>query len=312
MVTEPSAFLRIVALLTNKGIRSMPTQYNIKLYLRAKSSFEGVAYQVKTALGLLLVIIIGTTDFLVGLDIFDSIFYLIPVILTTWLTDRLSGFLISFASATAWLIVDVTTRASYAHPLIYYCNAALLLGLFLISAHLLSSLKQRALQAENLANTDYLTGAVNRRLFWDVAKTEINRFHRYKHPLTIAYIDIDNFKAFNDTFGHTTGDTLLYSVAENIRNNVRATDVIARLGGDEFALLLPETGYEQAQVFLQRVQKHLLYTMQQKEWPATFSIGAVTFIKPPDSVDEMIEKADCLMYFVKNNGKNLVEHRIVV
>jgi len=79
---------------------------------------------------------------------------------------------------------------------------------------------------------------VNRRLFLNLAKTEINRFRRYKHPFTIAYIDIDNFKTVNDTFGHSTGDTLL-CLAEVSRNNIRATDVIARLG-DEFALLLPE------------------------------------------------------------------------
>jgi len=73
-----------------------------------------------------------------------------------------------------------------------------------------------------------LTGLVNRRLFLNLAKTEINRFRWYKHPFTIAYIDIDNFKTVNDTFGHSTGDTLCL-VAEVSRNNIRATDVIARL-----------------------------------------------------------------------------------
>lgn len=214
-------------------------------------------------------------------------------------------------SATACFIAEFATKPVYAHPFIPYWNAALILGLFLISVHLLASLRSALLQAENLASTDHLTGLVNRRLFLNLAKTEINRFRRYKHPFTIAYIDIDNFKTVNDTFGHSTGDTLLCLVAEVSRNNIRATDVIARLGGDEFALLLPETGYEQAQVVIQRVQKRLLNTMQKNKWPATFSIGAVTFINPPASVDEMIEKADRLMYFVKNNGKNRFEHRTV-
>jgi len=73
------------------------------------------------------------------------------------------------------------------------------LGLFLIIVDLLASLKSALLQAEKLASTDHLTGLVNRRLFLNLAKTEINRFRRYKHPFTIAYIDIDNFKTVNDT-----------------------------------------------------------------------------------------------------------------
>jgi len=79
-----------------------------------------------------------------------------------------------------------------------FLNAALILGLFLIIVDLLASLKSALLQAEKLASTDHLTGLVNRRLFLNLAKTEINRFRRYKHPFTIAYIDIDNFKTVND------------------------------------------------------------------------------------------------------------------
>jgi len=82
--------------------------------------------------------------------------------------------------------------------------------------------------------------------------------------------------------------------------------VIARLGGDEFIILLPESGREAARAVMDKIQKLLLDEMQKNNWPVTFSIGAVTFNKPPNSVDELIQKADNLMYLVKASGKNQV------
>ena len=93
-----------------------------------------------------------------------------------------------------------------------------------------------------------------------------------------------------------------------MEREVRATDIVARLGGDEFAILLLETGYEPAQQVIRKVRQHLADSMAENGWPVTFSIGAVTFTVPPDSVDAMIRQADDLMYVAKRSGKDMVKH----
>jgi diguanylate cyclase (GGDEF)-like protein len=87
--------------------------------------------------------------------------------------------------------------------------------------------------------------------------------------------------------------------------------MVARIGGDEFSLLLPETGEEPAALVIRKIHKRLTATMREQGWPVTFSIGVVTFLTPPESVDEMLRTADSMMYFVKGAGKNMVKHKVV-
>jgi diguanylate cyclase (GGDEF)-like protein len=259
-------------------------------------------------LGFVLVVLLGVIDYLTGSDLSFLILYLVPIFLVTWFVGRWAGVMMSVPSTMVWFIHDMIPKLSFQHPIITYGNLTVKLSLFLIFTYLLSALKGALEREKEFAITDYLTGVANRRFFFDSANIEISKAHRYKHPFTIAYLDIDNFKTVNDSFGHTTGDTVLRLVANTIKNNVRVGDLIGRLGGDEFAILLPETGYESAQVAIDRVQKSLLDVMRKNGWSVTFSIGVVTFTSPPGSVDEIIRKADGLMYSVKNNGKNTISH----
>jgi diguanylate cyclase (GGDEF)-like protein len=150
----------------------------------------------------------------------------------------------------------------------------------------------------------------NRRHFFELAKGEIMRSERYGHPFTLAYIDVDEFKSINDRFGHAEGDALLKSISQSIKSNARATDITARLGGDEFAVLLPESGNESAEPFFNKLHQVLSDVARQNRWPVTFSIGVVTFIDPPESIDEMIRIVDDVMYLVKGSGKNLVRYEM--
>ena len=96
------------------------------------------------------------------------------------------------------------------------------------------------------SRSDPLTGVANSRVFLELLKREIARARRYKRPLTLAYLDLDNFKSVNDILGHAMGDKVLQTVVSTVNANIRVTDVVGRLGGDEFVLLLPETDMQGA------------------------------------------------------------------
>jgi len=163
-----------------------------------------------------------------------------------------------------------------------------------------------------LARIDDLTEIANKRYFYESAAKEINRSNRYKYPLTMAYIDLDNFKRVNDLFGHAAGDNLLRATAQTLKNSVRVADTVARIGGDEFAILLPETDYKSAENVIQRVQKGMSGIPGIGKLPASFSIGMVTCANPPCvSLESLVMMADKLMYLAKKDGKNQLKHEMI-
>lgn len=261
------------------------------------------------AAGGILVALLWTVDYVTGPDFSFVVFYLFPVFLVTWFAGTGAGIAISLLSGVAWFGADVLTAAGEGHPAVPYLNFVTKLAFFLIVNGTVSSLRVSLERERELARTDYVTKVANSRYFAEIALQEIRRAARYQHPFTMAYLDIDDFKAVNDRWGHSTGDALLAEVARTVRNTIRAVDTVARLGGDEFALLLPETGYEASDIVVRKVREDLLRAMKEREWPVTFSIGVVTFVVPPESVDSMIRTADGFMYEVKRAGKNMIRHR---
>ena len=260
------------------------------------------------SIGFVMLLLAGTLTHLAGPELSSAIFYSIPIVLVTWFTRRSIGLIFSTLSVLAWFISDLTSGAAYSA--ILYWNEVSRLSSFIILTIVLSSLKSTLKQEKELSRIDFLTGIRNRRYFIELANMEINRAHRYEHPFTVVCLDLDNFKAVNDCFGHTTGDILLRLVARTIRENIRVTDTVARLGGDEFGILMPETGRNVAEVILQRVQKINSDYMRKHGWPVTLSIGVVTFTTPPSTVDEVLKISDRLMYTAKNNGKNSIQYEV--
>ena len=173
--------------------------------------------------------------------------------------------------------------------------------------------KNMVLELERLSWSDGLTGLYNRRAFDDKLLKEVDRAHRQNYQLFLAIVDIDNFKEYNDQYGHPEGDKVLIALAkilrECTRNNV---DLTFRHGGDEFAVLLPQTTATQATEIVQRI---LLRYIEDAYGDTTLSIGVISCTRKTDltlemDVARMNEKADKAMYEAKNSGKNCVICRI--
>lgn len=172
--------------------------------------------------------------------------------------------------------------------------------------------QKAALELEKrLSRNDALTGLANRRSFYETAEKERKRAARYQRPLSVAYIDLDNFKQVNDTSGHQVGDQVLVRVAQVLSNNIRSECLPARLGGDEFALLMPEADYSAANIVARKMHSLLTEAMQVEHWPVTLSIGVATYNRAPGSTDQMLQAADELMYKVKNEGKGFIAASII-
>jgi diguanylate cyclase (GGDEF)-like protein len=261
-------------------------------------------------IGFILITVLGILDFLTGYEFSFSLFYLLPISLVGWFAGKRLGIAASTVSATVWLIADILSGQYYSHLVIYVWNTAIRFGFFIIVTLLLAELKKALEHEKNLSRTDRLTGATSADFFYDLIQIEINRFQRYKHIFTVAYVDLDNFKIVNDQFGHSTGDLVLRTVVNHTKTELRKTDIVARLGGDEFAILLPETEQKKAQVTISKIQQGLLSEMRKCNWPVSFSIGVITFIATPNTTNELIKMVDDLMYTVKHNGKNAIRYSV--
>lgn len=126
---------------------------------------------------------------------------------------------------------------------------------------------------------------------------------RHTRPLTVLYMDLDNFKQVNDSRGHQAGDRLIQLVGRGLLRAVRASDLAARLGGDEFGLLLPETGFAEAEVFIDRLRQSLDDEVDRAYWSVGYSVGVVTFPTPPADLEAATALADQLMYEKKTAGR---------
>ena len=250
-------------------------------------------------ISLILVFLIGIIDYASGYEYSFSIFYLIPVIWATWNAGRWSGILISVFSTITWVEADLLAKHLYSQPFIPYWNGLVRFGVFITVTLLLAELRKSLDRETNIARTDHLTKAANLRSFYEAVETEATRARRYNRLFTLAYLDLDNFKTVNDQLGHREGDFLLQKVATTMMEQVRQTDIVSRQDGK----------LESARDVLKRLREKILQSMQENNWKVTVSMGSVTYRSIPDSVDEIIRKADDLMYLVKREGKNDIQFR---
>lgn len=155
------------------------------------------------------------------------------------------------------------------------------------------------------ANIDGLTGINNHRRLQERLDEELERARRYNHPLAMLLIDIDNFKLFNDVYGHPVGDRVIQAVAQCLTDNIRANDVIGRYGGDEFMVLLPETDAAGAAEFGERLLRSIAdnaVAVDNDTLPIAISLGLASFPADADTKHELVAHADSALYESKRSG----------
>jgi len=269
--------------------------------------FEELPVIAAIFLGALLIAIIGYLDYLTGYEISLAAFYILPILILSWGVGRWGGIGGGVACAASRTVADLLAGSSHSSVLPIVWNATTRLIMYLVIAILLVMIRQHSDRQKSLARIDHLTGAVNKRAFSEILDSEAARSRRYQRSFSLAYIDVDNFKSINDSFGHYLGDDLLRVVADVLRSNVRASDTVARLGGDEFALLLPETEEAGAKVAVGKLQRLLNQEMSSRSWPATVSIGCLT-CSNVEAIEPILAYVDSLMYDAKAAGKNTVRY----
>lgn len=164
-------------------------------------------------------------------------------------------------------------------------------------------------ELQRLANTDPLSGALNRRAFRDVAETEIHNSRLRNHPTALILFDIDHFKGVNDQHGHHTGDRVICEFTDLLRTSLRAHDVLGRWGGEEFIVLLPSASLDQATSVSERIRRaveNAAFGLESDiELRLTISAG-VTHAHESETLDGFIRRADLALYAAKESGRNRV------
>ena len=277
----------------------------VRAFRRVMTSPAG---RMLAAVGMILSV--GVADHLTGTDISLILFYLAPIAFGTWHVHVRGGLLLTAAAAGVSFAADGLYRLGVGEGdvslVVLAWNGLVQVGTSVALVLMLAALRARLEGEELLARTDALTQIANRRAFFEAASLELERTRRHGRPMTLAYVDVDDFKEINDRLGHAEGDALLVSVARTLRATTRAVDAVARLGGDEFGLLLPETDAAEAEALLQRLRAEILAGMAARGWAVGVSIGAAVFLSPPLSIDEMMARADELMYAAKREEKGSI------
>jgi diguanylate cyclase (GGDEF)-like protein/PAS domain S-box-containing protein len=171
------------------------------------------------------------------------------------------------------------------------------------NARLFGELQQANLLLEELATTDKLTGAYNRRKFDDVLVYEIRKAQRYQLPLALLMFDIDHFKQVNDTYGHQAGDQTLVELVKLVRENIRGSDWLTRWGGEEFVILASGINQEQSALLAEKIRMLVDAYLFTSVEHITISLGVVQY-QPDDTPESMLRRVDAALYIAKNSGRN--------
>ncbi len=242
--------------------------------------------------------------------------YLVPciAILAVTISYTLSPAGLYLASAANLISAAIVYRQYIATPEKIYSAFLFLLLLSTLSAVTLAIIKKREKKSirnlEWISAVDCLTGAYNHRYFQHRLAEEISRAARNNGKVSLAFIDVDNFKAYNDQNGHIMGDMILKKISQFLKKMTREHDIVCRYGGDEFVIIFPEINANNTASIINRLvdsfPHHIKPAHIIDQAKLTLSIGISDYPDTATDINELIQKADQALYFVKNNGKNHV------
>lgn len=253
-------------------------------------------------LGVFMVLVVAACDHLIPTDASLLVFYAAPAFVVGWRTGRFPGLAVAGAAAIAWAAVRLSGGAVFDRLLVWNALQRLLIfGFVAVASELLACWSL-------LADTDALTGLLNRRAFLDRLAKAAARARRLPTPVAIAFLDLDRFKDVNDRFGHAAGDVVLRTVAIALESAVRAGDIVARIGGDEFAALLWRSTAPSAEQAGQRLLEEVRRALAGSEPGAGVgaSVGIAIFATCPSDPRWALDRADRAMFAAKKTERRLV------
>ena len=259
---------------------------------------------IRRLLILLITAVLGMIDLATGYEYSFSVFYLLPVSIAAWYDQYKITVLTIMLSGMTWLIADIHAGHHYSNTFIPLWNAFVRLGFFSIVAFLLIHVRKNWQEMKNLAMKDQLTSLDNSRAF-DIEYRILRKLNFRKQSLfAVGIIDLDGFKAVNDTHGHHRGDEVLLQFSQILKKSCRSSDIVARLGGDEFAIILLDIDETQAYLCDDHLRTLFAESGLNQKYGVDFSMGLAILSELPENLEDATKTADQLMYQSKSLGKS--------
>ncbi len=267
-----------------------------KLSSGNSSAFD---YSVVALSGLL----VGVIDYATGADVHVLALYFFPLAFAGWRLGRMGAAAASLLSTFVWLAVLYAEGARH-RPYVWMVNFVTQGAAYLLFSILVAILVQALRKEQFLRRIDSLTGLKNRQAFVEDATIALSLCRRNRRPVSLACIDLDNFKLLNDSMGHGRGDAVLRAFGGMLAGSLRASDIAARIGGDEFVVLLPETSREQAAALMKSVSHALAMAAELEDVAIGASNGVVVDEAAESDIEGFLMRADAHMYVAKRRGKS--------
>jgi diguanylate cyclase (GGDEF)-like protein len=259
---------------------------------------------IRRLLILLITAVLGMIDLATGYEYSFSVFYLLPVSIAAWYDHAKVTVVTILISAITWLFADINAGHLYSNPIIPLWNTIVRLGLFSIVAFLLINVRRNWQEMKNLAMKDQLTSLDNSRAL-DIEYRILRKLNFRKQSLfAVGIIDLDGFKAVNDTHGHHRGDEVLLQFSQVLKKSCRSSDIVARLGGDEFAIILLDIDETQAYLCDHHLRTSFAESGLNQKYGVDFSMGLAILSELPENLEDATKTADQLMYQSKSLGKS--------
>lgn len=259
------------------------------------------------ALGVVLgMLAVGAVDAATGIDVRVVSLYFVPLALAGWRLGRRGAVLASLLAVTVWMATQYFGGAQRWSAWIWGANLVTQTAAFVTVAMLVALLAERLEAEASLGRRDMLTGLPNRRALLEEAAIVLPLCRRHANAVSLALLDLDNFKQVNDRLGHERGDDVLRAFAAVLASTPRASDIAARLGGDEFVLLMPHTRRDEALALVQRVRSRFAADARAAQTGVTVSVGLLTEDPAASTLDVLLRHADAALYDGKLGGKDRV------